>query len=282
MYRSSGASKHSATTIISVPSQKYVLPISIRSISYNDIKVSKEYVLGMGTFGKCVKARVSHLDVCAKVFRTGPKYEWSFPVETFLLSRCCHECLPWIYGIVYKPKIILTSLHTYNNRSVTLHSALHNSALPDLELDTWKKVLHDLLSAVHHLHEREILHNDIKTNNFLIEKSSSEVRGVLIDLGKGCLIKDGKRYCIADDNKRRDHIKRYSHIAPDLVNGHCTQSTSSDVYSVGKIITQVNNKLCIPALKSLGAQCNEYNCTKRPTVTDLKTFIFNLFDYKYS
>lgn len=216
----------------------------------------------MGTFGKCVKARISHLHVCAKVFRTGAKYEWSFPVETFLLSRCCHENLPWVYGIVLEPKIILTSLHTYNDRSVTMHSALHNSALPDLELHTWKRLLYDLLSAVHHLHEKKILHNDIKANNFLVEKSISGVRGMLIDLGKGCLIKDGKRYYITDDSKRRDHIKRYPHIAPDLVNGHCIQSTSSDVYSVGRIITQVNEKLHIPALKSLGAQCNEYNCTK--------------------
>ena len=128
----------------------------------------------MGTFGRCVKARNSHLDVCAKVFRQGVKYEWSFPVETFLLSRCCHENLPWIYGIVHDPKIILTSLHTYKDRSVTIHSALHESRLPELTADSWKKMLYDLLSAVHHLHEKKILHNDIKTNNFLIENVHQE------------------------------------------------------------------------------------------------------------
>ena len=85
----------------------------------------------MGTFGKCVKAQISHLDVCAKVFRAGNKYEWSFPVETLLLSKCCHENLPWIYGIVHEPKIILTSLHTYEDRSITIHSALHDKTLPD-------------------------------------------------------------------------------------------------------------------------------------------------------
>ena len=99
----------------------------------------------MGTFGRCVKARISHLDVCAKVFRTGTKYEWSFPVETLLLSKCCHENLPWIYGIVHEPKIILTSLHTYKDRSITIHSALHDSTPPELTPDTWKKILNDLL-----------------------------------------------------------------------------------------------------------------------------------------
>ena len=263
-----------------MPAQKFTLPISIRLIKYQDLKVNKEHVLGKGTFGRCLKARISHLDVCAKVFRTGIKYEWSFPAETFLLSKCCHENLPWIYGIVHEPKIILTSLHTYNGRSFTLHSALYDGTSPELTVVAWKKILYDLLSAAHHLHEKEILHNDIKTNNFLIENCSSGERGVLIDLGKGCLVKDAKYYCITEESKRLEHIKQYPHIAPDLINGHCTQSTSSDVYSIGRCITQINEKLCIPALKSLGAQCNEYNCKTRPTVSDFKTFIFNLFDYK--
>ena len=133
-----------------------------------------------------------------------------------------------------------------------------------------EKILYDLLSAVYHLHEKKILHNDIKANNFLIENCSSGVRGVLIDLGKGCLLKDAKRYC-SEESRRREHIKNYPHIAPDLINGHCAQSTSSDVYSIGKCIMQINEKLCIPALKSLGTQCNEYNCKTQPTVSDLKT-----------
>lgn len=124
-----------------MPSQKYSVPVSIRSIAYEDLQVNKECVLGIGTFGKCVKARVSHLDVCAKFFRTGVRYSWSFPVETFLLLKCCHKNLPWIYGIVHDPKIILTSLHTYEDRSVTIHSALHESTVPELTVDKWKKTV---------------------------------------------------------------------------------------------------------------------------------------------
>ena len=74
--------------------------------------------------------------------------------------------------------------------------------------------------------------------------------------------------------------KRYPHIAPDLINGHCRQSTSSDVFSIGKVILQINEKLSIPVLQSLSKEYNEYICTQRPTIQDLKTFLFNLFDYK--
>ena len=92
----------------------------------------------MGTFGKCTIARIAHLDACAKFFRTGVKYEWSFSVEAFLLVKCCHENLPWIYGIVGKPKIILTSLHTYENNAVT---ALHEKTTAVITVNIWKKIL---------------------------------------------------------------------------------------------------------------------------------------------
>jgi len=71
-----------------------------------------------------------------------------------------------------------------------------------------EKIIHDMLSAVQHLHNKSILHNDIKGNNILIEKTlRGELRGVLIDLGKGCLIKDAKQHNIIDDSKKWDHIK---------------------------------------------------------------------------
>ena len=264
-----------------MPSQKYNIPLSIRQFKYKDVQIKEECILGMGTFGKCTKARIAHLDVCAKFFRTGVKYEWSFSVEAFLLLKCCHENLPLIYGIVGNPKIILSSLHTYENSAVTLHSALHEKIPAEITLNIWKRLLYDVLLAVEHLHDNKILHNDIKNNNILVEKNpTGQIRGILIDLGKGCLINDAKQYTIKDDSKKRDHRRKYPHIAPDLINGHCKQSTSSDVYSVGRVILSINSKLSIPALNSLSEQCSEYMCTKRPTILNLKTFMFNLFDYK--
>lgn len=85
--------------------------------------------------------------MCAKVLRAGIKYEWCFPVEVFMLLKCCHENLPRIYGIVHDPKIILTSLHTFENSSVTVHSALHEKIWAEIIADAWKKILYNLLLA---------------------------------------------------------------------------------------------------------------------------------------
>lgn len=258
------------------------MPLSVRQFTYKDIQIKEKCILGMGTFGKCTKARIAHLDVCAKVFRTGVKYDWSFPVEAFLLLKCCHENLPWIYGIINDPKIILTSLHTFGDSSITLHSALYEKTLTEITVDVWKRILYDILQAVEHLHNNKILHNDIKNNNILVEQhATGQIRGILIDLGKGCLINDAKLYNIVDNSKKRDHRRKYPHIAPDLINGHCKQSANSDVYSFGRVISSINDKLSIPALNSLSKQCNEYICTERPTVLNLKTFIFNLFAYDH-
>ena len=80
------------------------------------------------------------------------------------------------------------------------------------------------------------------------------------------MINDAKQYNIGDDRKKRQHKQMYPHIAPDLIDGHCKQSPSSDVYSVGRVIATINTKINISALTSLLTQCNGYNYLKRPTI----------------
>ena len=98
---------------------------------------------------------------------------------------------------------------------MTLHSALHEKTTAEITVNIWKKILYDVLLAVEHLHDNKILHNDIKNNNILIEKClTGQIRGILIDLGKGCLINDAKQYTIKDDRKRRDHKKGTPTLPP--------------------------------------------------------------------
>ena len=64
-------------------SQQYTIPLSVRSIAFNDLQFS-ETDLGEGTFGKCFKAQLAHLNTCVKVFRNGTTYESTFAVEATL------------------------------------------------------------------------------------------------------------------------------------------------------------------------------------------------------
>ena len=146
-----------------------------------------------------------------------------------------------------------------------------------LMLDDWKSIINGITLATFYLHSKSILHNDIKGNNVVIEGKVGEIRSILIDLGKGCFMKHAKAYHISKE-KRQQHAKKYPHIAPDLINGHCKQSEKSDIYSLGRIIKLINDKIMhIPALESTSKHCMEYLCNQRPSTLDLKTFIHNLF-----
>lgn len=78
----------------------------------------------------------------------------------------------------------------------------------------------NMLLATDYLHNKSILHNDIKGNNAVIEKVGSEAHSILIGLGKGYFLQHGKVYSL-NNTKKQD---KYPHIAPDLVDGHCSQS----------------------------------------------------------
>jgi len=187
--------------------------------------------------------------------------------------------LPWTYGIVYEQKITILSFHTIDNRSFTIHSTLFGdiNALT-LSADEWKKIIYGIILAINYLHNKSILHNDIKTNYVLIQRVGSEIHSILIDLGKGCFLQHGKMYHMNDTRRRRKYKKKYPHTSPDLVDDHCNQSKSSDRFSVGRLIKQINDKhLNVPALESVSKHCTEYCCTERPSTLDIKTTIYNLF-----
>jgi len=259
----------------------YTVPNTVRKIPYKDLCFDKEAILGKGVYGKCIRGKVASLNVCIKVIREGATYQSTFEVETTLLSRLCHPNLPWLYGAVFSPKAIVISLHTIDDKSVTIHSTFCSSCSVSVAAFTvidWKKILYGVISATDYLHCRSILHNDIKCNNIVIERNASGVNSVLVDFGKGCFVRHGKAYHIQSDSSKREHIKSYPHIAPDLIKGHCKQSKKSDIYSLGRVMKKINtHHLRVPVLESLSSQCMEYYCGKRPEITEIKTFVYNLF-----
>jgi len=201
------------------------------------LKFNKEDFLGKGVYGKCVKGKVASVNVCIKAFRKGENYQSTFKIETALLSHCSHPNLPWLYGAVFHPKAIVISSHTFDGKSITIHSTLCKSCMdsvPVFTAENWKKILYGVISAINYLFWKSILHNDIKSNNFVIERTGCDVNAVLIDLGKGCFVQHSKMYNLFTDAKKREHIKSYPHLAPDLINGHCKQSKQSDIYETSE------------------------------------------------
>jgi serine/threonine protein kinase len=89
--------------------------------------------------------------------------------------------------------------------------------------------------ALEYLHERTILHNDLKDDNIVVERRGGQLSPVIIDFGKACLFQNAKILHI-DKSQQEEYIRKYKHIDPEVVKGQRKQSESSDVFSFGVVI----------------------------------------------
>ena len=97
----------------------------------------------------------------------------------------------------------------------------------------WRQILLGCCSALVYLQQKNVLHNDINSDNILIERISplfAEVRAVLIDFNKVCLTCDARRY-----NLSKQEREYYAEHHPPL-KFVTAQSFASDIYSIGRII----------------------------------------------
>lgn len=254
---------------------------SLRKIPFSELNLNDSCV-GKGAFGRCYSGFISaHIKVCVKVFRGTNKHDSVFALEAVLTSQLCHPNLPWLYGVVEHgmKKMLLLSFHDINGESLTLQKALQHDYKKiefDITLIDWKTILIGMVAALKYLHDRGILHNDIKSDNIVIDNKCGAYQSIMIDLGKGCYTQYGKMYKLSKQ-QRLKYATDHPQIAPDLRDGLCKQCELSDVYSLGRVIQKVNNQfLKISTLTSYSSICIQYSCTKRPSSSDLYVCISNL------
>ena len=90
----------------------------------------------------------------------------------------------------------------------------------------------------------------------------SLIRAVIIDFGKACDTSKGKVYKLSQSE--REHYKiHHPHIAPDVCDGLCPQSVSSDTFSLGRVISMINTKSSLKK-DELSQKCMQYHMHLRP------------------
>ena len=121
------------------------------------------------------------------------------------------------------------------------------------------------------MHNNNILHNDLKTNDVVVENVNDQPSAVINDFGKSCYVGNSrvKRIPIQE---RADYRKRYPHIAPEIVNMTRSQSFASDVYSYG-VMLQKMNYLCDKKLEHVAKIATEEKLEKRASLDTLIRFI---------
>jgi serine/threonine protein kinase len=101
----------------------------------------------------------------------------------------------------------------------------------------------EMVKAVLAINMSGVIHNDIKSDNVIINNSSTNV--TIIDFGRGCTVDTSMPYPafikLSTEQKKRKVVK-YPFIDPDLILNSSTPSTLSDGYSVGLLLMKIGSQ----------------------------------------
>ena len=151
-----------------------------------------------------------------------------------------HENFPFVFDFM-APWCILMELLCEANGSCcpTLGNFLAHCTAP---LRTAVKIAIDICIAIHGLHVKGSLHNDIHSGNILV-RNSSHVK--IIDFGKSTLVTNPLRYHIEPQSKQHERFNTVHLFLPNELRNilGTFQSIASDVYSVGYNIDSIAKSL---------------------------------------
>ena len=172
-------------------------PFKIASLNIccEDLVFNNKDMIGTGTFGRCYSGRYKGLPVAIKVFK-GKQSVLSVHKEAEIITKIpSHPNIAMLMGVRTDeyPFMLVSKLYTMNNQPQTYAAYLkENEINKTLTTNQCLPILCGMMSAVCHIHERGILHNDIKSNNFVIEEREMKTQPVLIDFGKATITSKAK------------------------------------------------------------------------------------------
>lgn len=212
----------------------------------------KEVFIGRGSFG-VVKMQVYRgIKVAVKEFLPRTCAD-DVHHEASIMTHLCHPNLPMLFGVCLQCKpyyrIVMQCHLLDNSEAITIEQELREKGFSDSVI--WLMLCFQIFEAVSYLHtEVRILHNDIKVDNILITDSVTLPTGyqiVLIDFGKATLFKNAKRYDLSV-LERQEYLRRYPHLAPEVIEGETKQSTQSDMFSLGLVIHKIIDAECFKGI----------------------------------
>lgn len=233
--------------------------------------------IGSGTFGTCYPGKYRGIDVVIKQYKErscqgGERLSFlqreAKHEANVLLRLGDHPGIPFLFGVCLKekPVSIVMKFHGDGKDSLTVYKAAKNNLIS--EKKEWNTILCETADALDHVHRCGYAHNDLKSNNVVLEKREDErLHPVIIDFGKSVLLITAKNPPAKPMHVRSQY--KDSYIAPELVDGTGKPSAKSDIYALSFLIKSVYRLLRfrnVVAVKNALVMPPE----KRPTIKELK------------
>ena len=116
-----------------------------------------------------------------------------------------------------------------------------------------------------------MVHNDLKSNNVLLEKRDQLWNLVVIDFGKARLITNLKPVMSLSVSAQERYTKLYPHIATEIIRGTGQQSVASDIFSLGRIALAILHLLPTATAHSfrITRKVTSDDPVKRPSLENL-------------
>ena len=186
-----------------------------------------------------------------------------------------HPGLPLLFGMCTErtPYRLIMQFHgNQDDTSYTISAVLSKKRIPDKMTRT--RIIAKTAEALARIHVKGFLHNDLKSNNVVLDNKDGIYNPVVIDLGKSVPISDARGPKSLSVERQRQYAREFPHIAPEIVGGVKGQSTVSDVYSLAKIAETIFKKEELGRLPLILVQALNADPTKRPGLDKIVREIF--------
>lgn len=266
---------------------------SIRYIPPELLNKTKE-VLGKGRFASCIKAYIQGTSVCIKENhdqKVCSRVISTISKEANILSQLSHPAVCFLIGIQVQQKsyFLVTCLYEVRGFAITLHDLLfpNNDDITDsgkklfvqslqteFNVNVWFCITLQLAEGLKYIHQKNIVHRDLKTDNIAIYEQENSFMPVIVDFGKSEFSSNTIKYNLTEEAKKEYRVF-HKHIAPDVVDGIVRPSTSSDMYSYGRVFKSIVryfpiHRESIPSsIVDMVNKCLLYQSSHRPSASSV-------------
>ena len=214
-----------------------------RTFGFKHVLIQPSVVLGTGSYGSVIKARLDHLPCAAKLLHhlfftsNDPHVEdfiRRFKQECRILRQLKHPCIIQFLGVLEDPRprsgrrpILLMELMEENLTHFL------ESRQRDLPYHFQVKITYDITSALDYLHGNEIQHRDLSSNNILL--TASGTRAKITDFGMSKMVDINPRM---SRNKQTECPGTEVYMPPEAFKVPA-YSSKIDIFSTGVLMVQI-------------------------------------------